>query len=184
MATFFSKISNELTAFIHRQHIFFVATAPANGRVNLSPKGMDSLRVLDQNRIVWLNLTGSGNETAAHVLENGRMTLMWCAMEGKPLILRAYGTATAVHPGEDGYDELSAQLPNWPGARQIFDLSVDEVQTSCGYAVPFMDFNTDRTRLVEGAEKKGTESVRAYQQLKNRVSIDGLATGLPDSKLS
>ncbi|PHI21465.1 pyridoxamine 5'-phosphate oxidase [Lewinellaceae bacterium SD302] len=179
MATFFPKISKELTDFIHRQHIFFVATAPADGRVNLSPKGMDSLRVLDQNRIIWLNLTGSGNETAAHVLENGRMSLMWCAMEGKPLILRAYGTATAIHPGEAGYEELATQLPDWPGARQIFDLRVDQVQTSCGYAVPFMDFREDRTRLVDGAEKKGPEAIRAYQQLKNRVSIDGLDTGLP-----
>lgn len=180
MATFFTKISKDLTNFIHRQHIFFVATAPADGRVNLSPKGMDSLRVLDQNRIIWLNLTGSGNETAAHVLENGRMTIMWCAMEGKPLILRAYGTARAVHPGDADYTDLSVHLPDWAGARQIFDLKVDQVQTSCGYAVPFMDFKEDRMRLVEGAEKKGPENIKAYQQLKNRVSIDGLETGLPN----
>lgn len=178
MATFFPKISPELTDFIHRQHIFFVATAPHDGRVNLSPKGMDSLRVLGPNRIIWLNLTGSGNETAAHVLENGRMTLMWCAMEGKPLILRTYGTARAVHPGEPDYSALADHLPDWPGARQIFELAVDEVQTSCGYAVPFMEFKADRTRLVEGAEKKGPAAIKAYQQLKNKESIDGLPTGL------
>lgn len=179
MATFFDKISKEYTDFIHRQHIFFVATAPADGRVNLSPKGMDSLRVIGPNRIIWLNLTGSGNETAAHVLENGRMTLMWCAMEGKPLILRAYGKAKAIHPGESGFEELANQLPKWAGSRQIFDIEVSQIQTSCGYAVPFMDFVSDRTRLVESAEKKGEEVIKAYQQLKNKQSIDGLPTGLP-----
>ncbi|OAV44219.1 pyridoxamine 5'-phosphate oxidase family protein [Lewinella sp. 4G2] len=179
MATFYQKISAELTDFIHRQHIFFVATAPQEGRVNLSPKGMDSLRVIDEQRIIWLNLTGSGNETAAHVLENGRMTLMWCAMEGKPLILRAYGTAKAIHPGEPGFEELADQLLQHPGARQIFDLQIEGVQTSCGYAVPFMDFREERTRLVEGAAKQGPAGIRKYQQAKNRVSIDGLPTGLP-----
>lgn len=179
MATFYDNIRPELTDFIHRQHLFFVATAPADGRVNLSPKGMDSLRVLSPRRIIWLNLTGSGNESAAHVLENGRMTLMWCAMEGKPLILRAYGTARAVHPGEPGFEKLAKQLPDHPGARQIFDLAIEGMQTSCGYAVPFMDFKEDRTRLVEGAAKQGAEGIKKYQQAKNRVSIDGLDTGLP-----
>jgi hypothetical protein len=179
LATFFPKISKELTDFIHRQPIFFVATAPEDGRVNLSPKGMDSLRVISPTRIIWLNLTGSGNETAAHVLENGRMTLMWCAFEGKPLILRAYGKANAVHPGETGFEELASQLPDWPGARQIFELELDSVQTSCGYAVPFMDYQADRRRLVEGADKKGAEAIRQYQQSKNKKSIDGLETGLP-----
>lgn len=179
MATFFQKISAELADFIHRQHIFFVATAPLEGRVNLSPKGMDSLRVISPNRIIWLNLTGSGNETAAHVLENGRMTLMWCAMEGKPLILRAYGKAKTIHPADAEFANLAKLLPDWPGARQIFDLAVEEVQTSCGYAVPFMEFKEDRTRLVESAEKKGPEAIKAYQQLKNQKSIDGLPTGLP-----
>lgn len=179
MATFFPEINPELTDFIHRQHIFFVATAPANGRVNLSPKGMDSLRVLNPERIIWLNLTGSGNETAAHVLENGRMTLMWCAMEGAPLILRVYGTARAIHPSEEDYETLASQLPEWPGARQIFDLKVEQVQTSCGYAVPFMDFREDRMHLVEVTAKKGEKAMEEYRQLKNRVSIDGLDTGLP-----
>ena len=179
MATFYEKISPELTEFIHRQHIFFVATAPASGRVNLSPKGMDSLRVISPTRIIWLNLTGSGNETAAHILNTNRMTLMWCATEGKPLILRTYGTAEAFHPGEAGYEELAAHLPDHPGARQIFSVAIEQVQTSCGYAVPFMDFKEDRTRLVEGAAKQGPAGIEKYQQAKNRVSIDGLPTGLP-----
>lgn len=179
MANFYKKISPELKNFIHRQHIFFVATAPQKGRVNLSPKGMDSLRVTGPQEIIWLNLTGSGNETAAHVLENGRMTLMWCAMEGKPLILRAYGTATTLHPGQEGWEALAGQLPQHPGARQIFRLAIDEVQTSCGYAVPFMDFREDRTKLVDNAKKQGPESIRKYQQAKNQTSIDGLPAGLP-----
>ncbi|NJC28095.1 pyridoxamine 5'-phosphate oxidase family protein [Neolewinella antarctica] len=180
MATSYNNISPELTDFIHRQHIYFVATAPHDGHVNLSPKGMDSLRVIAPNRIIWLNLTGSGNETAAHVLENGRMTLMWCATEGKPLILRAYGTARTVHPGEAGFAELAVHLPDTPGARQIFDLVVEKVQTSCGYAVPYMDFREDRTQLVSWASKQGPERMKNYQQTKNRVSIDGLPTGLPE----
>lgn len=181
MATFLSRLNKGLTEFIGRQHIFFVATAPLGeeGRVNLSPKGMDSLRVIAPDRLIWLNLTGSGNETAAHVLENRRMTLMWCAFTGDPLILRVYGKARAVHPGEADYAELAASLPDWPGARQIFELSIDSVQTSCGYAVPFMDFREDRRRLVESAAAKGGDVIREYQQQKNRESIDGLPTGLP-----
>lgn len=180
MASFFDKVSPDLSQFIAQQHIFFVATADADGRINLSPKGMDSLRVLSPNRLIWLNLTGSGNETAAHILKVNRMTLMWCAFEGKPLILRIYGTARAVHPDEEGYDALAAQLPDWPGARQIFDVTVNSVQTSCGYAVPFMKFQEDRKRLVDGAAAKGPDGIVAYQQRKNRVSIDGLPTGLPE----
>ena len=179
MATTYDKISPDLTDFIHRQHIFFVATAPAEGRVNLSPKGMDSLRVLDPNRIIWLNLTGSGNETAAHVLENGRMTLMWCAMEGKPLILRAYGSAVSHYVGSERYAELAGHLPEHAGPRQIFEMQVEQVQTSCGYAVPFMDFREERTRLVDSNAKQGPAGIHKYQQRKNRVSIDGLPTGLP-----
>ena len=179
MATFFPALSPELTSFAQSQPIFFVATAPLDGRVNLSPKGMDSLRVIGPNRILWLNLTGSGNETAAHVLENGRMTLMWCAFTGKPLILRAYGTAQTFHPGEDGFTERAVHLPDWPGTRQIFEMAVEQVQTSCGYAVPFMDFRETRTKLVDNCEKLGDDGLHDYQQRKNRVSIDGLPTGLP-----
>lgn len=179
MAKFFSTLNTGLTEFIAQQHVFFVATAPANGRVNLSPKGMDSLRVLDPGRLIWLNLTGSGNETAAHVLENKRMTLMWCAFEGPPLILRIYGEASTVHPGEAGWEELAANFPDYPGKRQIFDLRIESVQTSCGYAVPFMDYKEERTRLIESTEAKGPEAIEQYKLDKNQVSIDGLPTGLP-----
>lgn len=174
----FDRLSEKHVRFIEKQQMFFVATAAADGRVNLSPKGMDSLRVVDENRIVWLNVTGSGNETAAHVLMNPRMTLMWCAFEGKPLIQRAYGSARAVHPGDADWEGLSAQLPALPGARQILDVSIDLVQTSCGMAVPLFDFVDGREALNEWAERKGEDGIRAYWAEKNVVSIDGLPTGL------
>ncbi|MCW8826128.1 MAG: pyridoxamine 5'-phosphate oxidase family protein, partial [Gammaproteobacteria bacterium] len=132
MAQRFDEISENLQQFIEKQKIFFVATAAADGRVNLSPKGMDSLRVLDKNRVLWLNVTGSGNETAAHLLENSRMTLMFCAFEDKPLILRLYGEARAIHSGDDDWQQNLSLFAPLPGARQIYELSVDLVQTSCG----------------------------------------------------
>lgn len=180
MAKQFPVFSDRLTDFVGRQSIFFVSTAPQDGRVNCSPKGMDSLRILAPDRLAWLNVTGSGNETAAHVLENGRMTIMWCAFEGLPLILRAYGTARAVHPGDADWDTLSARLPKVPGARQIFDMAVETVQTSCGMAVPYLDFNEDRTLLRDWAKKKGEDGLRDYWEEKNLKSIDGLETGMKD----
>jgi len=122
MAKKYNKIEKSIHEFILQQKMFFVGTAAPNGHVNVSPKGLDSLRVLNENRVVWLNLTGSGNETAAHLLENDRMTIMFCAVEGKPLILRLYGHALAVHPRDDEWDELSSLFPEHLGARQIFDM--------------------------------------------------------------
>lgn len=179
MAKQFPKINDRLAAFIADQPMFFVATAPAAGRVNCSPKGMDSLRVLGPNRIAWLNVTGSGNETAAHVLENGRMTLMWCAFSGAPLILRAYGTAKTVHHNDPEWKALAAQLPDIPGARQIYDMEVEMMQTSCGMAVPLLDFNKDRELLKDWARKKEKQDFLDYWELKNTKSIDGLPTGIP-----
>lgn len=171
-------LNDHLTSFISRQHLFFVATAPAEGRVNCSPKGMDALRVLSPNRIAWLNVTGSGNETAAHVLENERMTLMWCAFDGAPLILRAYGKARTVHPGDADWEPLSVHFPPLPGARQIFDLEIEMVQTSCGMAVPLMGFSEDRRLLIDWAEKKSKQELEDYWVEKNTVSLDGLRTGI------
>ena len=156
-----------------------MATAPLpEGRVNLSPKGMDSLRVLGPNRILWLNLTGSGNETATHLRESPRMTLMWCSFTTRPLILRAYGSANVTHHGEPGWEALSTQFPAQPGARQIYDLAVDLVQTSCGYAVPFMEFVEDRPVLGTWAEAKGPEGIADYWAEKNATSLDGKPTGI------
>jgi len=181
MARQFPKLSALLSKFISEQRLFFVATAPAEGRVNNSPKGMDALRVLTPSRIVWLNVTGSGNETAAHVLENQRMTLMWCAFQGPALILRVYGRARAVHPGDSNWEELADELPEIPGARQIFDLEIDMVQTSCGKAVPNMKYAGDRELLNEWAMNKDGEQMADYWAENNRLSIDGLATGILQS---
>ena len=178
MARQFPHFNDRLTAFIADQHLFFVATSPAAGRVNCSPKGMDSLKVIGPNRIIWLSVTGSGNETAAHVLENSRMTLMWCAFKGAPLILRAYGTARAIYPTDPEWSELADQLPSLPGARQIYDMQVEMVQTSCGTAVPLMDFNEDRELLKDWARKKDQQDFLDYWELKNATSIDGLPTGM------
>lgn len=178
MATQYPELSDALTRFIAAQHIFFVATAAEDGRVNLSPKGMDSLRVLGPDRIIWRNLTGSGNETAGHLARVNRMTLMWCGFERQPMILRAYGTARTLHPRDAGFDALNAQFPASVGARQIYDVTLDLVQTSCGYAVPFFDYAGEREVLADWADKKGPEGIAAYWDEKNRTTIDGMPTGI------
>jgi hypothetical protein len=176
MAKQYGELTERLIEFIATQKLFFVATACAEGRVNLSPKGMDSLRVLDANRVIWLNVTGSGNETAAHVQQDPRMTIMFCAFDGAPLILRLYGKAHVVHHGDSAFGELAAQLPALPGARQIFDVRLDLVQTSCGMAVPNFDYVGDRTLLADWATKKGDQGLREYWEAKNQQSIDGMPT--------
>ncbi len=178
MAQRFTELKDSLREFIENQKVFFVGTAAPDGRVNVSPKGMDSLRVLDRNRIVWLNVTGSGNETAAHLLETPRMTLMFCAFTGSALILRVYGTARAIHLGEPEWAGLYSLFTPNPGARQIFELQVELVQTSCGQAVPFFDYVEERTELNEWAAKKGEQGLREYRQDRNRLSLDGRETGI------
>ncbi len=185
MANRHSELNEELIAFIQAQKIFFVATAPNQGRVNLSPKGMDSFRVIDKTMAVWLNVTGSGNETAAHVLENRRMTVMFCSFEGAPLILRLYGTARVCHPRDSEWNGLFAKFKPIPGARQIFLLSIDLVQTSCGMAVPYFDYAGDRDQLNRWAEKKGETGILEYWEKRNRVSLDGKSTGIfPSNRLN
>lgn len=175
----FDEISTTLKEFIARQKIFFVGTATDDSRVNISPKGMDSLRVLDSNRVIWLNVTGSGNETAAHLQTHPRMTIMFAAFEGAPMILRLYGNACAIHYGDPEWDELYHHFPANPGARQIFDLQVDLVQSSCGMAVPFFDYVEEREQLTHWAIKKGEDGIKAYWQEKNQLSLDGVAIELP-----
>lgn len=179
MARMFPKLSTALQAFIEEQQMFFVATADADGRVNLSPKGLDSLRIINPHRLLWLNLTGSGNETAAHLLAVNRITLMFCSYHGNPLILRIYGTAKAIHPSDDSWEEHYQHFPNTPGARQIFDVSIEAVQTSCGYAVPLYDYVSQRDRLIKSAEDRGPEGLKDYWSEKNTTSIDGKPTGIP-----
>ncbi len=179
MATHLPEITDRLRTFIEAQPMYFVATAARDGRINVSPKGLDSLRVLGPNRVVWLNGTGSGNETAAHLLDTNRMTIMFCSYVREPLILRLYGTARTVHPGEADWDELAGLFPPMLGARNVFDVSVHSVQTSCGYGVPLMEQPRQRDLMDGWARKKGPDGIAAYQDEKNRVSIDGLPTGLP-----
>lgn len=178
MAEQFSQLEETHKQFIAQQHMYFVGTAGAEGMVNLSPKGMDSLRVLDSNTVAWLNLTGSGNESAAHVLENGRMTIMFCSFGRQPLIMRLYGLARMVHPRDQQWQDLFSLFPAMPGARQIFVLDVALVQTSCGYAVPHYEFKSDRNTLLNWAEKQNPQGIEDYWQEKNTRSLDGHDTGI------
>ncbi len=174
------SLNNSFQEFISKQIMFFVATAAADGRVNLSPKGMDSLRVVSDRKIVWLSLTGSGNETAAHLLENPRMTLMFCAFEGDPLILRTYGQAAVFHPRDPEWDEHYALFPNFAGARNIFALDIDLVTTSCGTGVPAMSLVRSRgeTELEPYFAELGPEKVKAFWNRKNLTSLDEKPTGI------
>ena len=160
----FESLNAKHCDFIAAQKLFFVATAGAEGRVNLSPKGLDSLRIKTgsngESVVRWLNLTGSGNETAAHVLENGRMTIMFCSFDKQPLILRVYGDAQMISEGDDLWSQAIADFPDYVGARQIFDLQVDLVQTSCGYAVPFYDFVGERETLNKWSANKTRQGIR------------------------
>ncbi len=181
MAKQFDRIEDDHRSFIEAQHIFFVGSAADSGHVNISPKGMDSLRILGANRIVWRNLTGSGNETAGHLLQHNRMTLMWCGFETRPLILRAYGTAQTLHVHDTGFAELNALFPVNAGARQIYDMKVQIMQTSCGYAVPYFDYVGERDALQKWTADKGVQGVREYWRDRNQNTIDGLPTGILDN---
>jgi hypothetical protein len=172
----FSEMAEKHIKFIGEQKIFFVGTATDVSKVNISPKGMDSFRVLDSKTVAWLNVTGSGNETAAHVQTHPRMTIMFAAFEGNPVILRLYGHATAVHHKDTEWHELSALFSPTPGARQIFKLTIALVQTSCGMSVPFFDYVAEREQLTDWAVKKGEEGIKDYWQQKNQRSLDGIET--------
>lgn len=174
----FERMNDHHQRFIAAQRLFFVATAPREGHVNVSPKGLDSLRVLDDRTVVWLNGTGSGNETAAHLLDTPRMTLMFCAFEGNPLILRLYGEAEVFHPRDAEWRDLISLFPTLESARQIFKLHVSLVQTSCGFGVPLFDYREDREFMHTWARQKGPDGVQAYWGEKNQRSLDGQPTGI------
>ncbi|MEO5339386.1 MAG: pyridoxamine 5'-phosphate oxidase family protein [Magnetococcus sp. MYC-9] len=176
MGRFYDEINQDVREFIVRQKMFFVATAAAQGRINLSPKGMDSFRILDSHTTLFLNLTGSGNETAAHLLEDGRMTVMFCGFEQQPLIVRLYGQGRSVHPRDAEWSTLVSHFPDWPGKRQIVVTTVESVHTSCGYGVPFFSYQGEREQLLRWAEKKGEQGIQSYWEKENQVSIDGLPT--------
>lgn len=176
MGKTFEELTTKQIEFIDKQNIYFVATAAESGKVNLSPKGGDSLRVIDSKKIAWLNLTGSGNESAAHVLRNSRMTIMFCAFEGAPLILRAYGNATVLHEGDAQWQSYAELFPTYTGARQIFILDIELVQASCGMSVPYFSYEGDRDDLIKWADKRGHEGVKEYWETRNQKSLDGFDT--------
>jgi len=178
MAKRYDAMSDKHIQFIQNQHIFFVATAGAEGRVNVSPKGMDSLKVIDTNKVVWLNYTGSSNETSVHVQENGRMTLMFCSFEKEPMILRLYGQASVVHRRDHQWQQCSEMFPEYIATRQFFILNIDLVQTSCGFSVPFFEYQGEREQLLEWSEKKGQQGIEDFWRERNQISLDGLPTHL------
>jgi hypothetical protein len=169
----YTELSDKHIEFIKQQKIYFVGTAAETGSVNLSPKGDDSLRVLDQNTIAWLNLTGSGNESASHVLQNPRMTIMFCAFDGKPLILRTYGQARMLHRNDAEWAKYIDLFPASNASRQIFILDIAVVQSSCGMSVPYFDYQEDRELLADWSERQGEAGIEAYWADKNQESIDG-----------
>ncbi len=181
MAKFFDAISDRHRAFIEAQKMFFIATAPlaADGHVNLSPKGLDTFRVLGPNLVSYLDITGSGNETAAHLRENGRVTVMFCALEGAPMILRLFGTGRVLTRADDGWTDALTRFPRRESPRQIMEIDVELVQTACGFSVPQFAYRGDRDTLETWAAKKGAAGIRDYWRDKNVASLDGLPTGLP-----
>lgn len=178
MSEKFEFLTDQHIKFIGNQHIFFVGTAASEGLVNVSPKGMDNFRVLNNSTVAWLNLTGSGNETAAHILENNRMTIMFCSFDKQPLILRLYGRAKVTHPRDSNWSRLENLFPKYTGARQIFEVKIELVQTSCGYAVPFYELAGERPTLNKWADNRGREGIEEYWQEKNTKSLDGNNTGI------
>lgn len=182
MARFYPELEARHRDFIAAQKMFFTATGTASSRINLSPKGMDSLRVLSDHCVAYLDLTGSGNETAAHLRHDARMTMMWCSFDADPLILRLYGRGRAVHRRDSEWEELHHRFPALPGERQIIVLDIESVQTSCGYAVPLYAHVGERDTLARWAEKKGPSGLLEYWREKNQASIDGLPTGLLENE--
>ncbi|WP_455211037.1 pyridoxamine 5'-phosphate oxidase family protein [Kaarinaea lacus] len=183
MAKFFNKLDDSQIAFIEQQKLFFTATAPLSGRINLSPKGMNTFRIFDASTVGYLDLTGSGNETAAHIAENGRITIMFCSFADKPLILRLYGRGEVITPRHPDWSTHIETFQPIAGMRQIILMRVDSVQTSCGYAVPMYHYEGERDTLERWAEKKGEEGIQQYWEERNQTSIDGLPTHLLDQDL-
>ncbi len=180
MGKLFTEINDDLRGFIAQQKMFFVASAPlsVDGHINLSPKGLDTFRILGPTTVAYLDLTGSGVETIAHLRENGRLTVLFCAFEGRPRILRLYGRGHAIEPTDAEWAAVSSGFPTLSGVRSVIVLKVDRIADSCGYGVPRYEYIEERPQLTDWAEKKGDDGVREYQAKKNRTSIDGLP-GLP-----
>jgi hypothetical protein len=176
MATVHNGISERLAEWIRQQHVFFVATAPlsASGHINCSPKGLESLRILGPNELAYVDLTGSGAETIAHLRENARIVLMFCAFAGPPKIVRLHGRGQVAEAGTKAFERLQPIFPEHPGRRGIIQIEVTRVSDSCGYAVPLYEFSEERDTLTRWSEKKGEDGLQEYRNRKNAVSIDGL----------
>lgn len=176
MGTTHDELGDEHRDWIAEQRVFFVATAPlsATGHVNLSPKGYDTFRVIDAHTVAYLDLTGSGVETIAHLRDNGRITLMFCGFEGRPRILRIYGRGFAIRPDDDGFAALMDRFDPIPGLRSIIRLEIEFVQSSCGYSVPLMTYDGERETLKSWAEAKGEDRLETYWADRNATSLDGL----------
>jgi hypothetical protein len=177
MGKVYERLDDKLIEFIGRQHVFFVGTAPdsPDGHLNVSPKGLDTFRILRPDSVAYLDLTGSGIETVAHLRQNGRITILFCAFEGRPLILRLHGRGRVVEPGEPDWDGLIAGFPEFPGVRSIIVVDVERIADSCGFAVPLYEYKGERSQLIAYADKKGPEGMEEYRSQKNRASIDGIA---------
>jgi hypothetical protein len=184
MSEWFKTITAEMRQFIGDQKVFFVATAPREGRINLSPKGMDTFRVISKNRVLYLDLTGSGNETAAHLLENGRITIMFCSFDQTARILRLYGRGRTIHPGDDRWSEYLGMFPAEPGVRQIMEINIESAMTSCGYGVPRREGLEERDTLRKYWASRGDHAAEEYQLDKNLESIDGLPTGIVAARIA
>lgn len=182
MGKLYEAIGPDHRTFIEQQPLFFVASAPlsAAGHVNLSPKGLDAFRVVDERTVTYLDLTGSGNETAAHVTENGRLTLMFCAFDRNPKILRLYCRGRVVTRLSPDWDDAVARFPAYPGIRQVVIAEVESVQTSCGFGVPLMTFDQQRDQLTRWAATKGEDHLAEYRRTRNAVTLDGLLTPATD----
>jgi hypothetical protein len=177
MAKTFEGIDEKLGRFLADQPVFFVATAPrgAEGHVNISPKGVaGTFSILDGYTVAYLDITGSGIETVAHLRDNGRIVIMFCAFAGPPRIVRLHGRGTVVLPGDAGWEELAARFPPQPGIRSVIKVALDRVSDSCGFGVPFMTYDKERSQLAEWANRKTEEELVEYRARKNAVSIDGL----------
>jgi hypothetical protein len=183
MGRTYEHLDDHLIEWINAQHLFFVGTAPSggDGHVNLSPKGHDTFRVLDERTVAYLDLTGSGVETIAHLTENGRITFMFCAFDGPPRIVRLYGTGEVVKPSDPGFDDLVARFPALPGTRAVIKAGIERFSSSCGYSIPYLSYDGERDTLLDWAERKQPAGIADYWVEKNAESIDGLPGLTPAS---
>lgn len=184
MAKFYDELDDMLCKFIDSQHIFYCASAPNQGRINISPKGLDTFRVLNSKQVAYLDLTGSENETAAHVLQNGRLTIMFCSFAERPLILRLYGKGRIVHNRDAEWSDLHSKFPSLPGERQIVILDIESIMDTCGFAVPLYEYVGERSLLIDFACKQGEDGMNEYRHKKNLMSIDGLPTNMEEDIVS